>query len=125
MKLCDIEFNGISSGEITLPLNWGDFLDWFYYPYRNNKSRLEAIQTEPIWACNKETSTFVAASVHFLARKYQLEIPSWVFKEQYILEEPYFSLKAKGDLRIVLLAESPIEFKMRNMFVSSNSLDRV
>lgn len=34
-------------------------------------------------------------------------------------------MNAKGGLRNILLMESPGEFKMRNMYVSENTLDRV
>jgi len=49
----------------------------------------------------------------------------WVFKEKYFLKEPMFALNAKGDLRTILLVESPNEFLVRNIFVSNNCLQRV
>jgi hypothetical protein len=49
----------------------------------------------------------------------------WVDSIEFILKSPRFGMEVKGNLRLVLLIESPIEFKARNIFVSANALARV
>lgn len=67
---------------------------------------------------------FLAAMVHKLCNDHEIECPAWVHRQNYVLNEPHFWLNAKGNLRYMLLAESPIEFKIRNLYVTSNTLSR-
>ena len=96
----------------------GNFIDNFkYYP---NYSRLmdEPDYKEPIMA------TVLAGIVEYLANKYQMKIPSWVFKRKYHLKEPLFLGGFKNEYNIFLLRETSLEFKVRNIFVSQNFLER-
>ena len=102
--------------------NWLDDIQ-LREEYKNNK---DFLQEEPIWEnIPIERQAFYAGVAHYLSNKCGLEKPSWVLKEEYFLDKPYFSLNAKGKLQLVLLAESPNEFRIRNIFISANSLDRV
>ena len=84
------------------------------------------LEKEPEWKnIPKERRAFYAGVSHYLAKKCGLAIPEWTYNNQYFLQEPYFSRNAKGKLQLVLLAESPNEFRVRNIFISANSLDRV
>ena len=84
------------------------------------------LEKEPEWGnISEERRAFYAGVCHYLAKKCELPIPEWIYKTQYFLKEPYFSRNAKGMLQLVLLAESPTEFRIRNIFISANSLDRV
>jgi hypothetical protein len=40
---------------------------------------------------------------------------------KYNLQSPWFPEIAKGDLRIILIRESPNEYRFRNIFVSANA----
>ena len=105
---------------------WGDFwflLCGFLDDFKRNPiySRLEK---EPDLN-DPHMGSFLAASAEMLAYEYSLPIPDWVFLKKYYLNEPFFPGKFKGDYNIFLLRESPLEFRSRNIFVSSNVLSRV
>jgi hypothetical protein len=68
---------------------------------------------------------FLAGMVEKLCNDHQLACPEWAFADCYYLDRPNSWMDAKGDLRIILLVESPVEFKMRNIFTTSNTLVRV
>lgn len=106
----------------------GDFLDYFYSDVRTSEERLSLVSDEPQEGCTKLSDkdyAFIAGLVHKISFDYAFKPPEWVIKDIYFLKEPYFSNNAKGKLRLVLLVESPYEFRMRNIFTSANSLDRV
>lgn len=108
-------------------LLFGDFLDYFYDSDRTSEERFVLIKDEPVRydSVQQRDYAFLAATAHTLALEYKLIVPDWVMKDFYFLEKPYFALDAKGDLRIVLLLESPPCFRIRNIFVSENVLSRV
>ena len=116
--------NDIANGK-EFAICFGDFLDSFYNS--NTKIKQSAIQDEP----NRHIEissyiyAYVASSAHKLANDYNLEVPQWVFDKFYFLEEPYFAMDAKGRLRLLLMYESPAEFKFRNVFEVANTLSRV
>lgn len=67
---------------------------------------------------------YLAASAETLAREKQWTVPDWVWQENRILSKPWFALPWPG-LRNILLVESPVAFRFRNLFVSANALSRV
>jgi hypothetical protein len=111
----------------VLWLHLGNFLDYFYKPSRTSDERLHLLVDEPQEYPDipETTYAFIAATVHKLCNDYALTPPPWVFNKKYYLKKPYFSLNAKGDLRLILIAESPVQFKMRHIFTSANTLERV
>ena len=104
----------------------GDFLDFFYQEQRTEADRLLLIEDEPIEYENipKWQYSYIAAMVHSLCLKYNLNWPIWALNKKYVLSEPYFAMDAKGDLRLILILESPYPFRARNMFAESNTLSR-
>lgn len=104
---------------------FGNFLDEFYSA--TNQERSEMVRDEPRWPeeIPAYKMAFLAGAVEKLCLDHDIEVPDWVGKDKYVLRDPYFALNAKGDLRMVLLVESPPEFKARNIFVSENCLERV
>ena len=101
----------------------GDFLDRFYL--RPDAALLAA---EP--ALTPKTATesamldaYLAGMAEFLARRYGMPIPAWVFGPERWLHRPYFASTA-ASLRATLIIESPGEFRGRNIFVTANALDR-
>lgn len=102
------------------------FLDGYYSA--NNEKRIEMIKDEPDKFDDVENFYYcdVAAIAHKLANDYSLPVPNWVHKREYVLNEPYFELNTKNEfLRDYFREVSPHEFKIRNIFVDSNTLDRV
>jgi hypothetical protein len=104
---------------------FGDFLDEFYLS--SSESQPAMINEEPLRYKDIDQPIYVyaAAAVHKLANDHNLPVPEWVFDEYYFLEEPYFSINARGKLRLLLLYQSPPEFKFRNFFEMENTLSRV
>lgn len=74
---------------------------------------------------NEVDKVYIVAMSHKLLNDSSLVVPGWIKKKEYVLDEPYFFLKTEGKMKLYLLMESPIEFKMRKLFVSSNVLERV
>jgi hypothetical protein len=86
------------------------------------------LSEEPAWLPNvkKEQLCLFAAAAHKLSNDYGLPVPLWVMGKSYkMLEKPYFDCNAKGNLRLLFMYKSPIEFKHRNLFVDENFLTRV
>lgn len=104
---------------------FGDFLDEFYSSSSENQSAM--INEEPLRYKDIDRPIYVyaAAAVHKLANDYNLPVPAWVFEPYYFLDRPYFAMNAKGTLRLLLLYQSPPEFKFRNFFEMENTLTRV
>ena len=69
-------------------------------------------------------NSFLAAATEQLSKNYALPIPTWVYKRQFVLAEPFFPSGLKGDYRFFALRESPLAFKARNIFVTENVLER-
>jgi hypothetical protein len=113
--------------KVNMWIYFGDFLDHFYSESRTTKERFELVREEPEQFENIEERdyAFISGAVQKICSDYEVEIPEWVFKEKYFLTYPYFALDAQNELRLVLLAESPFEFRMRNIFTTANTLDRV
>ncbi|WP_372008509.1 hypothetical protein NBRC13296_23435 [Paenibacillus chitinolyticus] len=103
------------------------FLDSFYAAV--DQQRIEMIKDEPEAFPDVEHFYYchVAAMTHKLANDFKLIVPEWVHKEKYILTEPHYDIFDKNNeiLKKYLEDVSPYEFKIRNIFVKENALDRV
>ncbi|WP_230986858.1 hypothetical protein [Cohnella fermenti] len=108
----------------SFAIHCGNFLDEFYRA--NVEQRWRMVEQEPDVRPDlpEYMAPFLAAMVHKLCNDYEVECPAWVHRPNYVLNAPHFWLNAKGNLRLVLLMESPIEFKIRNLFVTANTLSR-
>ena len=61
----------------------------------------------------------------FLTREQNVKIPKWVFNKEYFLDDPWFPSDFNSfSYRVMLMIESPIEFKTRNIFIGENTFDR-
>lgn len=106
-------------------IHFGDFLDWFYSSKRTKEDRFNSVKDEPNFIKYEDwQKAFIAASVNKICDDYRVSNPKWVFKKEYFLKEPYFSLNTKSELRIYLLLESPVQFRMRDLYVFNNVLSR-
>ena len=104
----------------------GNYLDEFYYTLSNEQRQL-VLDEEPEWfvGAGEYEKAFISAMVNKLAVDYNLDTPEWVYKEEcFKLYPPHFAMDAKGDLKLVLLVESPKQFRMRNIFTTANVLSR-
>jgi hypothetical protein len=101
-----------------------NFLDGFYArpnaaALRPEPPRLE--EKNPRFG--KIEDAYLAATAEWLAWKFDLQPPSWIFDETRSLRRPWFASPLAA-LRAVLLIESPAPFRSRNLFVSENALTR-
>jgi len=96
----------------------GNFLDSFKLD--PNPARL-AEPTEPI---DVQTDAFLAGAAEHLSRQNGIALPAWAGDEKYYLKDPFFPSGLTGPYRIFLLADSPLAFKSRNIYVEANVLSR-
>jgi len=66
---------------------------------------------------------FVASTVAYLCQVHNLSAPSWINQKCRIMPRPWFAAKS-GNMKAILLQESPAAFRVRNLFVSANALHR-
>lgn len=66
---------------------------------------------------------YLAATAEELARAHGLVCPTWIAAEARRLHRPWFASPLAA-LRTVLIIESPVGFRSRNLFVSGNALSR-
>lgn len=109
---------------INEPINFArnNFLDEF----RSNPSfdliKDSILDLDNLSSVNK---SMLAATVDELCHECNIKRPKWIFDPSTYLKKPYFALNAKGDLRIILLQESPKWYRSRNLFVTANCSERV
>ena len=72
---------------------------------------------------NGLADAYLAATAAWLANKNRLPVPAWAKGASRALETPWFAARSHK-LRMLLLQESPSEFRLRNLFVSANALSR-
>lgn len=70
-------------------------------------------------------NAYLAATCDFLCNKFILPKPHWLINdsETFVADPPYFA-STFWKTRIWLLADSPQEFRQRNIFVGADSLTR-
>lgn len=103
------------------------FLDIFYSCKDDKEKMFALIKREPQFYKNVLDYQYAmcAATANKLSNDYDLEVPSWVWKDRYYMKEMYLGGIRKGRLRIYNMLYSPAEFKHRGLFVDENILMRV
>jgi hypothetical protein len=71
----------------------------------------------------RDANAYLAAVAETLSREAGLAPPDWSEKSEYFLPEPWFA-GGLENLKVILLVESPIPFRRRNLFVSENAMSR-
>lgn len=99
----------------------GNFLDQI----KNQDIELLFSDEPSFIGLEKVDIVYLVAMIHKLLNDRNLDVPEWINKDEYCLEKPYFWIQTEGKMKLYLLMESPLEFKVRNLFVSSNVLERV
>jgi len=97
-----------------------EFLDEFYLA--DSAGKVAAIAEGPNNIALVHDAYLGAVAEH-LARRYDLAIPDWVDQPHRFLVEPFFA-GGLEDLKAILLVESPLAFRRRQIFVSANALSR-
>ncbi len=99
-----------------------DFLDEFKRVDLKEKARL--IEKFPFPEVTEpKYCAYTAAMVEELCFRNGMPIPDWVFDRQFSLSEPFF-VGGLESIKAFLIAESPLPFRRRNIFVSANVLER-
>lgn len=96
-----------------------EFLDEFYL---HPESRQSMIAEEPI-ALGQLRDAWLGAVGEHLARRWNLDIPIWVDQPHRFLKRPFFAGGLES-LKAILLAESPLAFRKRQIFVEAEPLRR-
>jgi len=101
------------------------FLDEFYASANEEKKLLLADEPEK-GDLNQEDYCTLAATAHKLASDHNIDIPEWVMKKYYIMPYPVYAFNASQSKYQELLRNvTPVEFKIRNLFLGSKILQRV
>ena len=103
------------------PNHWSiylmDFVDDFRY-YKN-----PAAIAEPIQATDPQLDALLASTVEYLCDELGLEAPAWLTGIP-ACKTPWF-VSGMENLKAIALAESPLRFRIRKIFVLENFLSRV
>ncbi len=100
-----------------------DFLDRF-----QDNPVLSLIAEEPAGLSERlndrgVADAYLAATAAWLANRNHLPVPQWAKRDSRALEVPWFAANSHK-LRMLLLQDSPTEFRIRNLFVSADALSR-
>ncbi|MGH6814435.1 MAG: hypothetical protein ACREC6_01885 [Hyphomicrobiaceae bacterium] len=96
------------------------FLDTFYSEPDRRRSM---IRDEPEFLGDPQSDAVLGAIGEHLARRWGLEIPAWTAHRGRFLTKPYFPTSLEG-LKPLLIAQSPLAFRRRPIFVEHEPLAR-
>ena len=97
-----------------------EFLDEFYGG--NSDLRARAIAAAPARIAPIHDAYLAAVAEH-LALRFGLPVPQWVEEPDRFLTKPFFA-GGLENLKAILLVESPLAFRRRQIFISANALSR-
>lgn len=109
-----------SSGGSPFDVALREFLDHFYL---NPGERQEAIDPVPEMLPDERHNATLGAVAEHLARRWSLSIPEWTEEPERFLNRPYFPTPLE-DLKALLIAQSPLAFRRRLIFVEAEPLRR-
>jgi len=113
------------SRSCSYTLALGVFLDNFYEC--DFADKVLALQDEPMLGIlSKIEYCKLAATAHKLANDYNIPIPNWTYKEEYTMPHPVYAFDSEDtEFHEILRVISPVEYKIRNLFLGSGVLKRV
>lgn len=89
----------------------------------DEKKRMELMRAPPADSGDAVIGAYWAATVESLCMERGIAPPAWVNERRFFLKTPFFA-GGMEFLKALLLIESPVPFRRRNIFVSSNALSR-
>ena len=107
-------------GDEAYRIGLAQCLDAFYM---NPERRQGMIDPEPPPTGSNLNDAMVGAIAEHLARRWDLAIPPWTDAEFRFLRRPHFATPIEA-LKATLLAQSPIAFRRRMIFVEHEPLRR-
>lgn len=103
------------------PSNWVvalmDFVDDFRY-YRSDSAVAQSFEPN-----NERFDALLAATAHYLCDELKIATPRWIL-EIPACKDPRF-VAGMESLKAIALVESPLQFRLRKIFVLENFLHRV
>lgn len=105
----------------------GDLLDDFRQRRVTPEEKIALVRDSPVWLETEkhaDCNAYLAAVAETLCREAGLPPPAWTELACCFLKRPWFACGLET-LKALLLVESPVPFRRRNLFVSANALSRV
>jgi hypothetical protein len=99
----------------------GQFLDDWRRTDREMRLELVNSLPPPVSGANARWAALIAAAVEWMCAQDGLKAPSWTGRSEYCLSEPWF-LYPGWRLRAWQLFETPVAFRVRNIFGGTESL---
>ena len=103
------------------PKNWKIYLADFADDFRRGKD--PRAFSEPLKAPLDRWDSLLASTLEMLCQKTGIPIPSWTDQVPAV-KDPWF-VAGLENLKAIALAESPLAFRIRKIFVTSGFLSRV
>ena len=100
-----------------------DYLDRFREAPDPSLLSDEPASLEPVLNDGGLADAYLASMAAWLAHRHGFAVPAWASGTTRSLGKPWFAAKSHK-LRMLLLQDSPVEFRIRNLFVSSDALHR-
>jgi hypothetical protein len=104
----------------------GDLVDDFRLRAGTPQEKAALVKDTPVWIdepAQQDCNAYWAAVAETLCREAGLEPPAWTESPRCYLHRPWFAGPLES-LKAILLVESPVAFRRRNLFVSANALAR-
>ncbi|MFH0880024.1 MAG: hypothetical protein V2A34_09960 [Lentisphaerota bacterium] len=105
----------------------GDLCDDFRQRCSTPEEQRALVQETPYWLdvnTHADCNAYLAAVAETLCREAALPPPAWTESPLCYMHRPWFA-GGLETLKAILLVESPVPFRRRNLFVSANALSRV
>ena len=119
--LHEVGETAVATGEFSFALR--DFLDGFYAQPASGALAEMPLRLAGAMADGERFDAYLGAVAEHLSRAHRWAVPSWARAASRYLAAPWFGMSSHGG-RMILLAESPAAFRVRNIFVSENALSR-
>ncbi len=111
----------LKDGSTTMRLGSAGFLDNFYMA--GHAERQLMIDDTPVATENGHDDVVLGAMGEHLARRWGLRIPAWTNEAHRFGTTPWFGTRLR-DLHPLLMAQSPLAFRRRMLFVDREPLSR-
>jgi hypothetical protein len=125
-NLADVAVDAAAGGPFGVLVR--EFLDYFA-SLTSDVARATSLMTAPAILNGRVPGgammdAYLAAVAEKLSWDRHMETPEWAYGSERFLSEPWFAASDTPGLRPLLLLESPVMFRRRNLFVSINALER-
>ena len=105
-------------------LDLGNLLDDFRCHCTTPEEKLALVSDPPEPTGEPVTDAYLAAMVETLCLEVAIPAPAWTDGPSTFMSRPWFAGGLQS-LKAILLAETPVAFRRRNLFISANALHRV